>query len=557
MNRAIGRAFLGLVAVMTMPGASAQPAADLLLVNGKIWTVNPAQPLAEAVACAGGRILAVGANAEVRKLAGPSSKVVDLGGKLVTPGFNDAHVHFFTGGANLASVQLRDARGEAEFRRRLEAFAAKLPAGRWITGGDWDHENWTPARLPTRQLIDQASAGHPVFLNRLDGHMALANSEALRRAGITRTTPDPPGGAIVKDDQGEPTGVLKDAAMSAVYRVIPVPSQDEVLEALRAAMRYAAKNGVTSVQDMSASADVLAAYQKLLAAGELTVRVYAHQPLEGWRRQAAIGLRAAFGSDKLKIGGMKGFSDGSLGSTTALFFEPYLDSPNTTGLPADEMIPESKLLGNILGADRAGLQVAVHAIGDKANHIVLGMFEQAQRENGQRDRRFRIEHAQHLLASDIPRFGALHVIASMQPYHAIDDGRWAEKRIGPKRAKTTYAFRSLLDSGAVLAFGSDWHVAPLDPLMGIHGAATRITLDDKRPGGWVPEQRISVAEAIRAYTMGSAYASFDERVKGSIEPGKLADLTVLSADILTIPPVRIRETRVAMTIFDGKVVFER
>jgi hypothetical protein len=537
--------------------ANAQPAASLVVLNGKIWTVNQAQPRAEAVACLGSRIVAVGSNGEIRKWIGPATQVIDASGKLVLPGFNDAHVHFFSGGENLAGVQLRDAKSEDEFRRRIAEFAARQPAGRWITGGGWDHENWTPARLPTRQLIDDASAGHPVFVSRLDGHMALANSQALHLAGIVRDTPDPPGGTIVRDAAGEPTGVLKDAAMGRVDRVIPDPSGDQIADAVRAAMRYAAENGVTSVQDMSAAPEILRVYQTLLAHGELTVRISGHQPLPQWQRLAAVGLHADFGGEKLHIGGLKGFADGSLGSTTALFFEPYLDAPNTSGLANSQMIPESKMQDEILRADRAGLQVAVHAIGDKANHIILGMYEEAGRQNGARDRRFRIEHAQHLRMDDIPRFGKLHVIASMQPYHSIDDGRWAEKRIGPERAKGTYAFRSLLDSGAVLAFGSGWDVAPMVPLLGIYAAATRRTLDGKHPEGWVPEQKITVAEAIRAYTMGSAYASFDDQIKGSIEPGKLADMVVVSEDILSIPAVEIEKVRVETTVFDGKVIYHR
>lgn len=537
--------------------AAAQPAADLVLLNGKIWTVNPAQPQAEAVAVRAGRIAAVGSTAEIRKWAGPATQAIDLGGKLVVPGFNDAHVHFYSGGRNLASVQLRNARSQAEFRDRIRDFAAKQPEGRWILGGDWDHENWNPAGLPTRRLIDAATSKNPVFVSRLDGHMALANSRALELAGINRNTPDPPGGSIVRDASGEPTGVLKDAAMDAVGRVIPPPSEDELAEAIRAAMRYAAENGVTSVQDMSASPEILRVYQKLLERGELTVRIYGAQPLASWQRLAAVGVRAGFGSDKLKIGGMKAFADGSLGSTTALFFEPYADAPETPGLAADDMIPEGKMRDRILAADQAGLQVMVHAIGDRANHVVLNLFETAAARNGARDRRFRIEHAQHLRKEDIARFGRLGVVASMQPYHAIDDGRWAEKRIGPERAKGSYAFRSLLASGAVLAFGSDWHVAPMQPLMGIYAAVTRATLDDRRPGGWIPEEKIGVAEAVRAFTMGGAYASFDEKIKGSIETGKLADMAVISEDILTIEPARIDRTRVDMTVFDGKVIFRR
>lgn len=535
----------------------AQAPADLVLVNGKIWTVDDKRPEAEAVAVLGNRIAAVGSTGEIRKWIGANTKVIDLQGKRVTPGFNDSHVHFLDGGMGLASVQLRDARTPEEFRDRIRDFAAKLPKGRWILNGNWDHENWTPPNLPTRRLIDAVTPDNPVFINRLDGHMCLANSLALKLAGVTRETPDPPGGTIVRDANGEPTGVLKDAAMNYVYKVIPSPSEEVMAEAIRAAFAYAAENGVTSVQDMSASPEVFAVYQKLLANGALTVRVYGLQPLSEWERLARAGVRAGFGNDKLKIGGLKGFADGSLGSTTALFFEPYLDESKTSGLPSDEMFPESKMLNNILGADRAGLQIAVHAIGDKANKTILDMFAEIEKRNGARDRRLRIEHAQHLRPEEIKRFGAERVIASMQPYHAIDDGRWAENRIGPNRAKGTYAFRSLLDAGATLAFGSDWFVAPMEPLVGIYAAVTRRTLDSKRPQGWVPEQKITVAEAVRAYTMGSAYASSDEKLKGSIDVGKLADLVVLSADIFKIAPVEIEKAKVVMTIFDGKVIYER
>jgi len=546
-----------LIAMTFASTLAAQAGASLILTNGKIWTGSSAQPLATAVACAGNRIVAVGSAASVAKWAGPATQVIDLAGKLVVPGFNDAHVHFFDGGAHLAGVKLRNAKSEAEFRERIRQFAARLPEGRWILGGDWDHENWTPARLPTRQSIDESAGSHPVFVNRLDGHMSLANSIALKMAGITRNTPDPPGGTIVRDASGEPTGVLKDAAMGTVERVIPAPSEDEIADAVRAAMRYAAENGVTSVQDMSAFAGVLRAYQRLLKRGELTVRISGHQPLAQWKRLADVGLLADFGSPLLHIGGLKGFADGSLGSTTALFFEPYTDTPGSSGLANDEMIPESRMRQHIADADRAGLQIAVHAIGDKANHLILDMFAEAEKANGPRDRRWRIEHAQHLRPDDIPRFARLRVIASMQPYHAIDDGRWAEGRIGLERSRTTYAFRSLADAGAVLAFGSDWPVAPMEPIQGIYGAATRRTLDGRHPGGWIPEQKITVAEALRAYTWGSAYASFEEEIKGTLEPGKLADLVALSADILTIDPAAINGVKVAMTVFDGKIVYRR
>jgi len=549
--------FALLITLMFSALVLAQAPADMVLVNGKIWTVDDKRPEVDAVAVFGNRIAAVGSTEEIRKWVGANTKVIDLQGRRVTPGFNDSHVHFLDGGMGLASVQLRDARTPDEFRDRIRDFAAKLPKGRWILNGNWDHENWNPPALPTRRLIDAVTPDNPVFINRLDGHMCLANSLTLKLAGVTRESPDPPGGTIVRDAGGEPTGVLKDAAMNYVYKVIPSPSEEVMAEAIRAALAYAAENGVTSVQDMSASPEVFGVYQKLLANGELTARVYGLQPLSEWGRLARVGVRAWFGNDILKIGGLKGFADGSLGSTTALFFEPYLDAPKTSGLPSDEMFPEGKMLDNILGADRAGLQIAVHAIGDKANKTILDMFAEVGKRNGARDRRLRIEHAQHMRPEEIKRFGAERVIASMQPYHAIDDGRWAENRIGPNRAKGTYAFRSLLDAGATLAFGSDWFVAPMEPLMGIYSAVTRRTLDGKRPQGWVPEQKITVADAVRAYTMGSAYASGDEKVKGSIEVGKLADLAVLSADIFKIDPVEIEKAKVVMTIFDGKVVYER
>lgn len=553
MKILIGLALL--LAIQTTRPAPTE--ADLVLINGRFWTVNAQAPEAEAVACRDGRLIAVGNNAEIRRLVGNRTRVIDLQGKRVVPGFNDAHVHFHEGGRGLASVQLRDARTPEEFRDRIAAFAKTIPKGRWITEGNWDHENWSPANLPTRQLIDAVTPDNPVSINRLDGHMVLVNSLALKLAGITKDSKDPDGGAIVRDAAGEPTGVLKDAAMAAVGRVIPNPGEDEIIRAVKAAMRYAAENGVTSVQDMSADADTLRVYQKLLRTDELTVRIYGHKPLASWATLAALGINAAYGSDRLRIGGLKGFADGSLGSTTALFFEPYLDDPKSSGLPGEEMFPESKMRDHILRADKAGLQVAIHAIGDKANKTILDMFAEVEKTNGTRDRRFRIEHAQHLRPEEIARFGRQHVIASMQPYHAIDDGRWAENRIGPQRARGTYAFRSLLDAGVTLAFGSDWFVAPMDPLKGIYAAVTRRTLDGKRPSGWIPEQKISVAEAIRAFTMGSAFASFEENAKGSIEVGKLADLAVLSHDILRVDPVLIEQATVTMTVFNGKVIFER
>jgi predicted amidohydrolase YtcJ len=543
---------LCLAAAIYLP---AQTSPTLLLVNGKIWTGNPTRPEVEAIAITGNRIVAASSNAEISSLKRLGIPVIDLQGRRVLPGFNDAHVHFYAGGANLTGPQLRYSKSQEDFRNTLAVFAKAQPTGRWITGGNWDHENWTPAQLPTRELIDDVTRNNPVMIKRLDGHMSLANSLALKLAGVNRDTKDVPGGVIVRDAEGNPTGVLKDAAQELVQKVIPPPSEQQIIDAVHAAQIYANAQGVTSVQDMSASPAVFHAYQTMLHSGQLRVRISGHQPLTTWQRLANVGVAANFGNEYLHIGGLKGYSDGSLGSTTALLLQPYADAPNTSGIPSAELSDPQAMFHNIEAADAAGLQIAIHAIGDKANNIILGFYDRVIQEHGKRDRRLRIEHAQHLTAADIPRFGQLGVIASMQPYHLMDDGRWAEKRIGPQRAKTAYAFRTLLDTGATLAFGSDWDVAPMSPLMGIYGAVTRRTLDGKHPNGWTPEQKITVAEAVRAYTMGSAYASFEEKLKGSIEPGKLADLVVLTDDIFNVDPVKIAETKVYMTIFDGKVIW--
>ncbi len=530
-------------------------APDLIIFNATLHTMDAARPTTEAVAVVGNRIAAVGSSTEICALAGPKTRMLDGKGNNVLPGFNDAHVHYLTGGFSLTNVDLRDASSPEEMARRVGEYVKKVPAGRWILGGDWDHEKWPGSPLPTRQLLDPVTPEHPVFVNRLDGHMAVANSLALKLAGITRETKDPPGGLIVRDKSGEPTGVLKDAAQELVERFIPEKSFEEKLVAARAATDYAAKVGVTSVTDMSAGEDV-GLYQYLLDRGELKNRIYAIRSIVSWEVLGKSGVRAAFGSDMLRIGGLKGFADGSLGSTTALFFEPYKDSPDTRGLLFDQMLPEGIMLKRVIAADKAGLQVMIHAIGDEANWHILEIYKQVAAANGERDHRFRIEHAQHLRANEIPRFGQQHVIASMQPYHEADDGRWCEKRIGVERSKGTYAFRTLLDSGAALAFGSDWTVAPLNPLTGIKAAVTRQTLDGKHPNGWMPEQKISIDEAVRAYTVGSAYAEFADKVKGTITPGKLADLVLLDRDIYTGDPAQIDQAKVVLTVMDGRVVYE-
>jgi len=559
----VRRVFLYTVLLLTALAANAAPSgtATLILLNGRVWTENPKQPEAEAIAIDGQHILAVGSSADIRQLAGPRCRTIDLNGRRVVPGFNDSHVHLVAGGDALVSVQLRDARSAEEFRRRIGEYAKSLPKGTWIGNGLWDHQNWTPPTLPTHQLIDAVTPDNPVFVWRLDGHMALANALAMKLAGLTRDTRDVPGGEIVRDKDGNPTGVLKDHATSLVERVIPPPSERELDADLKAAMHEAASHGVTSVQNMwDSTSDAFSAvkfreFQKFARAGTLTVRIYHAAPLRDWKALADAGVQAPFGSPVLRIGNLKSFADGALGSETAWMDAPFADRPGYSGLASAALSDPAAYYASIQGADRAGLQVSIHAIGDRAIHTVLDMFERAEREDGAADRRFRIEHAQHTAPGDIARFGALHVIASMQPYHAIDDGRWAEKELGPVRIQSSYAWRSLLDHGAVLAFGSDWPVAPLDPLMGIYAAVTRRTLDGRNPEGWVPKERITVAEAVHAYTVGSAFAEHQEQVKGSLEPGKLADLVVLTADIFSIPPADLDKARVYMTIFDGALIY--
>ncbi len=538
---------------LTNPVEATQAKADLILINGRIWTGNKKQAWAEALAAQGERIIGIGTSAQIKKLANPKTRVIDLQGQLALPGFIDDHTHFIEGGFHLLSVDLRDAATPQAFADRIKKQAAKLAKGRWLRGGDWDHERWG-GELPRKEWIDSFTADNPVFITRLDGHMGLANSAALKLAQITKDSQSPEGGTIVKDPQtGEPTGVLKDDAMALVYKVIPDESDAEYEEALQAALDYAASVGVTSIQDITGWRDY-EIYKKFKAANRLSVRVYARTPMREWQRQAEIVKTQGAGDHWLRLGGLKAFMDGSLGSTTALFFEPFTDAPQTAGLSVDDNIPEGKLQAVMREADKAGLQCSVHAIGDKANNLLLNYFEAIEKANGKRDRRFRIEHAQHLLASDIPRFAKLGVIPSMQPYHEADDGRWAEKRIGRERIKTTYAFRSLLDAGANLTFGSDWFVAPLSPILGIHAAVTRQTIDGKNPNGWVPEQKITLEEALRAYTSACAYAEFAEREKGTLEVGKLADLVVLSQDLFKINPNEIEKTKVIYTIVGGRLV---
>lgn len=534
-----------------------QRSADAVFLNGKIWTVDASRPEAEAVALAGGRIIAVGSSKEIRSYIGPATRVTDLKRKRMLPGFIDNHTHFMSGGFQLQSVDLRSAKSEEEFAAIIKKRADERPA-KWITGGDWDHDLWSSGKLPAKEMIDRYTPNTPVFVNRYDGHMALANSVALKRAGITKDTPDPPGGTIVRDPvTGEPTGLLKDEAMSPIWGLIPPPSDEDMLNAARIALNEAKRLGVTSIQDMAYSNGErdITTYNELNRRGELTARMNCVSYISGWKNLALSGIQAPFGDEMVRLGSLKAFVDGSLGSSTALFFEPFLNE-NTHGLPMD-VVTDGRLERWATSADSARLQLRVHAIGDSANSLMLDMFDRIMKKNPKWDRRFRIEHAQHIHPKDFSRFAALGVIAAVQPYHAIDDGRWAVKRIGDERCKTTYPFRSFLDHGIRMSFGSDWTVAPLDPILGIYAAVTRRTTDGANPNGWYPEQKISVKEAIECYTINNAYAAFEEKEKGSISVGKLADLVVLSDDILSIDPVKIESVKVEMTVLGGKTIYVR
>lgn len=536
------------------------PAADLVLTGGKIWTADSRQPEAEAIAVWQDKILAVGADEQIAAHIGPGTRVIPLQGRRVVPGFGDSHVHLLSGGLQLRSVDLKDARDEAEFGARLREFDRKLPPGRWLLGGNWDHDRTLAGKLPTAALLDQYVPDRPCFLRRYDGHMALVNSRTLDLANINEATPDPSGGQIVRDPRTMwPTGLLRDTAMDLVDDLIPPSSDEELAAAVGAALDQARRVGATSLDDMAGlSTDerrqLFRWYQQLAAERKLTARIHLRWPLEAWRELADLGVQAEFGGPWLTIGGLKGFCDGSLGSSTAKMWQPYVNEPQSTGV---FVTPPARLRDLVAAADQAGLAVAVHAIGDRGNSAALDAFSAAAEKNGPRDRRFRIEHAQHLRPDDFARFRMGDVIASMQPYHAIDDGRWAEQRIGRERCATSYAFRSFLDHGVRLAFGSDWPVAPLDPLLGIDAAVNRRTLDGKHPDGWFAQQRITVTEALQAYTLGSAYAVRREHELGSVTPGKLADLVVLSRDILDeADRDHIAETRVLLTIVGGRVVFD-
>jgi len=539
-------------ALLLLWGCTDSAPADIV-VFGKVWTGDSTRPFASAVAARGDTIIDVGDSAVLAPLVGPNTRVLRSGSGLVVPGFMDAHLHLLQGGLQLSSIDLRDADSPEEFIRRIAAFARERQPGEWITGGDWDHERWPGSPLPRREWIDSVTPANPVLLSRLDRHMALANSLALRAAGITRLTPDIQGGVIVRDRVShEPTGILKDRAKAPVALVIPPPSDAQVDAALRRAMHLAASRGITAVASMSVEWAQVAGLFRARRSGELSLRVSLYPPMADWRRVADTVQARGPGDDWIRLAGVKGYVDGSLGSRTALLFEPYADDPGTAGLLVTS---EDSLRSQAGRADSAGLQVALHAIGQRANALALDIYDSIAGVHQARDRRFRLEHAQHLRAGEVQRIAGRGVVASMQPYHLLDDGRWAARRLG-SRVGESYLFRSLLDAHARLAFGSDWPVAPLDPILGIHAAVTRQTLDGKNPDGWIPAQKITVEEALRAYTTGNAYGVFAEASRGMLKPGYRADLVLLDQDLFTIAPRQIETTRVRVTIAGGRFVYE-
>jgi predicted amidohydrolase YtcJ len=529
------------------------PVADRIYFDAKIWTGDSTNPEANAIAIKDSMILYVGN--DYQEYSDSHTNLVDLHGKMLVPGFIDNHVHFLDGGYYLANIDLRNAKSKAEFISVFRHYTDSAKGNQWIRGGNWDHEAWG-GELPRAAWIDSISGGHPVFISRYDGHMGLANSIALKMAGITKNTGNPPGGEIVKDPKtGEPTGILRDEATNLVSRVITNQTEKELDESLNRAALHALSHGFTQVHDMGTYGGWIdmATYRRAEAAGHLPIRIYSFVAISSWAKLDSFVKINGRGDNLLRWGGVKGFVDGSLGSTTAWFYKPYLDAPKSTGLQVTDTILLRKW---VLSADSAGLQVACHAIGDRANDWILNVYEEAEKLHPDKDHRFRVEHAQHLTQDAIEEFARLKVIPSMQPFHAIDDGKWAAKRLDSARLKRTYVFKSLLETNANLTFGSDWPVAPLDPLAGIYAAVTRRTLDDKNPGGWFPEQKITVEQALRCYTVNNAWAGFQETRTGKLKTGMLADFTVLSDDLFSIPPENIRDTKILLTVVNGKEAFK-
>ena len=545
-RRSILRAGAGLALLAPLRAIAAERGLDLALVNARVWSAGAGPAKLSAVGVVGERIVAVGAD-HVRSLTSPATRVVDLKGAFLMPAFTDNHTHFLIGATALTQADLLSATGREDFAARVGA-AAKARPGKWLLGGSWDEQRLGGA-LPTREWIDAVTPDSPVAVPRTDLHMYLLNSVALKLAGITRDTPDPPGGQIVRDARGEPTGIVKDNAKDLVDRVIPTRTDAEIDAVMRGGIAHGLSKGVAQAHNPELDWHTYESLRRLRAKGETDMRFYAFVPLVDWEKMATIVAHEGRGDDWVRWGALKALADGSLGSRTAVFHQPYSDAPDQKGVRVTSL---ANLREWITAGDAHGLHVTTHAIGDEANDDVLNIYQGVEAANGPKDRRFRIEHAQHLSSSAIPRFAKQKVVASVQPFHAIDDGRWAVKRIGPARLAGTYAFKSLLDAGATVTFGSDWPVAPLDPLTGVYAALTRRTIDGANPGGWLPDQKITIDQALTAYTASNAYAGFMDDRCGKIVPGHYADLTVLDADLTTIDPLKIQDVKVLHTFVGGR-----
>ena len=549
------------IAASLLPAHLMAAEADLILKNGRVWTGDADNPWAEAVAIRGQRILAVGNNQPVADLAGPLAKVIDLRGRLAIPGFNDAHTHFLSGSMELTEVDLNGACGVAEMQKRVTDWAAAHPKEAWITGAGWQYECFPDHALPVKQDLDAVMKDRPVYLRSYDGHTAWVNSKALQLAGINAHTRYTGFGQVVFDAKtGEPSGCLKEGAQALVRKVVPDAPRDRKLAALEQGLKYAASLGITSVENANGDAELLSLFDDLDKQKMLTLRVNVALSVPPATPADAIDryleLKQTYRSPRLRAGALKFVLDGVVESHTAAMLAPYSDGSNTAGKPAWTQEAYENMVAL---ADSGGLQILTHAIGDRAVRMALDAYEYARKENGPHDARFRIEHIETISPVDVPRFAKLGVLASMQPIHA-DPGTvdlWS-KAVGPERMKLAFPWRTLELSGARLVFSSDWPAAiSCDPVRGLHNAVNRETTDGKPPGGWVPAQRVSVETAVRAYTESGAYASFDEKQKGKLKEGMLADIVVLSQDLFRIAPSDIYKTKVDVTIFDGKVIFTR
>jgi hypothetical protein len=550
------RALLLLVLLLGLAAGllSEPPDADVVLTNGNIYTVDVRLGRVEAIAITRGKIAAVGTSEEMQHWVGPQTKVIDLEGKFVLPGFNDAHTHLANAGQGSLSVNVEGTRSVADFQQRIRARLSEFEPGEWVVGRGWDHSLWEENRMPTKADLDAVSTSHPMFFTRVDGHSAVANSLALEQAGITRSSEQPEGGEIVRDADGEPTGWLKENATGLVSGLIPAPTSEQRKRGLLLALAEAARYGVTSVQDNSSWEDFLA-LRELKQEGMLTLRVTEWLPFDAPLNRLEEMRKEGGATDPwLKTGALKGVTDGSGGSLSAAMLEPFANAPDNRGILLYE--PE-QLKKMVVDRDAAGFQIALHAIGDRANRVALDAFEAALKINKRRNARHKIEHAQFVHRDDFARFKELGVIASMQPCHLLADMRWAPTILGPEREYEGYAIGTMRQASARLAFGTDYPVEHINPLRGLYAAVTREFEDGGPEGGWLPEEKVSLEEAIRAYTLGSAFAEFEERRKGTLSPGKFADLIVLSQDITNVSPSELLRTDVLLTMVGGKIVYRK